>query len=268
LGLNWMDYGARMYDAQLGRWHVVDPMTETQESWTPYHYVYNNPVLRTDPDGRCPDGDCPTFSVAGIIENTAKDLAVSLMNVALMTESPIVAIANGGHTRAYRDESGTIQVGKRPLPSNNKELLRNLGSDVMDGTNVAATIATGGAGGSGLLMAKTGTQVAVNEGVQKAKALIGPAGDAGAKVTNQIPTNYIKKTSDNGQGTKFTDPENPSGNNVRVQSGNPNSPNPAQQRPYVKQTQNGKTVDANGNQVNSKSKEAHIPRDDFKFKKQ
>lgn len=51
-GLDWYDYGARMYDAALGRWHAVDPMNEKYYSWSPYTYCKNNPVLRIDLDGK------------------------------------------------------------------------------------------------------------------------------------------------------------------------------------------------------------------------
>ena len=51
-GLDWYDYGARMYDAVLGRWHAVDPMSEKYYSWSPYTYCKNNPVLRIDLDGK------------------------------------------------------------------------------------------------------------------------------------------------------------------------------------------------------------------------
>lgn len=51
LGLGWLDYGARMYMPDIGRWGGVDNMATKFPQLSVYNYVDNDPVHNTDPDG-------------------------------------------------------------------------------------------------------------------------------------------------------------------------------------------------------------------------
>ena len=50
-GLNWYDYGARMYDPALGRFTTVDPSSESYYTTSSYVYCGNNPIRYIDPTG-------------------------------------------------------------------------------------------------------------------------------------------------------------------------------------------------------------------------
>lgn len=55
-GLNYHDFGARWYDAEISRWLSVDPLADEPEQVdkSPYTAFWNNPIKYDDPDGRCP----------------------------------------------------------------------------------------------------------------------------------------------------------------------------------------------------------------------
>jgi hypothetical protein len=87
--------------------------------------------------------------------------------------------------------------------------------------------------------------------------------------TRQIPEGIpegwrIRSTHGEG-GVWYYDPTN-KGNAVRVMPGDPTSPFPNSQSPYVRWQRNGQPLDVNGNVVPTKySPDAHIPLNDFRF---
>ena len=48
--LNYLDYGARMYDSNIGMWMVQDPLSEKYYSQSQYNYCVNNPLTIIHPN--------------------------------------------------------------------------------------------------------------------------------------------------------------------------------------------------------------------------
>lgn len=48
-GLDWYATQFRMYDPQIGRWHVIDP--KPNQMFSPYAGMDNNPIIKNDPLG-------------------------------------------------------------------------------------------------------------------------------------------------------------------------------------------------------------------------
>ncbi len=138
-GYNMNDYGARYYDAALGRWNVMDELSEKYHSFSCYNFVVNNPMKYIDPDGRGVNGG---FSVTNnsnqpivIIGSSLKTVDKGILYNETYEEGPDTKITlNPGqkfeatYLKTEKDGVTTEEFNGRIVDAKtNKEVDKNVG---------------------------------------------------------------------------------------------------------------------------------------------
>jgi RHS repeat-associated protein len=96
LNVGWLDFGARMYQPDLGRFFTQDRFSENYFDYSPYHYVGNNPLKYVDING-----DSAYAAIKSNAEVIANDLNTIYKNK-----------YGKGAADAFTVTTGTIDVTK------------------------------------------------------------------------------------------------------------------------------------------------------------
>lgn len=202
---------ARYYSSSLGRFMAVDPVLdvktamENPQGWNRYAYVKNNPILRTDPDGRC--DECLGFQL------DREQMAVAQGKMPL---------------QEYNDRNAARAVGAA------------IGAVVAAGVHAILAVA-----GPALDQAsQPEAPAAPAEEGAGTRSLDDPGSLAGASPDEirGLTPGWEESDTKGAGGVRRANPDKP-GEQVRMMPGNPDDPNPDKQGPYVRVSKDGKVSD-------------------------
>lgn len=91
--LGWLDFGARMYMPDIGRWTGLDVLADNYYDYSPYNYALNNPLIFIDPDGREVD-DCPGCKER-VVGKPEQQVSITSITANLNKKGKLVSVTVG-----------------------------------------------------------------------------------------------------------------------------------------------------------------------------